>query len=326
MIRQKFFSITCSLLFFFMWAGGAFSQGQPLEKVIVSYPAKTITSFFVSEVTRQKGFFREEGIDIQLIYVRAGSVEMAAIMSGGIDYALGGVSAINAIVANAPLRLAMSNINRVDHLLLAQPSYKTLKDLKGKVIGAQNPGGMMNIMVQEIFEKNGLDSRDVTLVNMGGTQERYISLKSGAAAATVLGIPQSFLAEKEGFRRLAAAGDYVPGFSGLVMSSDRVRKKPDQVRRMIRASLKAMGYIRKHRQETAQMIASTFTMAPDIAQMTYDQLLQIMSPDGMFNLPGLQFFIDLARERQNIRQKMSASQIVELAPLEEVRREMGLSR
>ncbi|MGH7888041.1 MAG: ABC transporter substrate-binding protein, partial [Candidatus Binatia bacterium] len=236
-------------------------------------------------------------------------------------------TAINAIVAGAPLRLAMGYINRVDHLLLAQPKYKTLKDLKGQLIGAQNPGGMINIMVKEILNKNGMDSdRDVTLVNMGGTQERYISLKSGAAAATMLGIPQSFSAEKEGFRRLAAAGDYVPGFSGLVIRSEQVTKKPEQVKRMVRASLKALGFIRQNPQETAQMIGRVFQMTPDIAQMTYDQLLQIMSPDGMFSLPGLQFFIDLARERQKVPREMSASQIVELSPLQEVRRGMGLSR
>jgi NitT/TauT family transport system substrate-binding protein len=326
MIWRKTFSYTICLSVFFILAG-AVTYGQPLEKVIVSYPAKTITSFFVPELARQKGFFREEGIDVQLTYVRSGGVEIAAMLSGEVDYTVGGATAINAIVAGAPLRLAMGYINRVDHLLLAHPKYKTLKDLKGQLIGAQNPGGMINIIVKEIFNKNGMDSdRDVTLVNMGGTQERYISLKSGAAAATLLGIPQSFSAEKEGFRRLATAGDYVPGFSGLVIRNEQAGKNPEQVKRVVRASLKALGFIRQSPQETAQIIGRVFQMAPDIAQMTYDQLRQIMSPDGMFSLSSLQFFIDLARERQKITKEISASQIVELAPLQEVRRASSPSR
>lgn len=324
---RHFISRTYAIFYFLVWGGAATSYGQPLERVIVSYPAKTITSFFVPEVARQKGFFREEGLDVQMTYVRSGGVEIAAMLSGEVDFTVGGVTAINAIVAGAQLRLAMGYINRVDHLLLANPKFKTLKELKGQVIGAQNPGGMINIIVKEIFNKNGLDAdRDVTLINMGGTQERYISLKSGAAAATLLGIPQSFGAEKEGFRRLAAAGDYVPGFSGLVIRGEQVSKKPEQVKRMVRASLRALGFIRQNPQETAQMIGRVFQMAPEIAQMTYDQLLVIMSPDGMFNLAGLQFFIDLARERQKVAKETSASQIVELAPLQEARRAMGLSR
>ena len=327
MMWRHFIFLTYVIFYFLVWGGAATSYGQALERVIVSYPAKTITSFFVPEVARQKGFFREEGLDVQMTYVRSGGVEIAAMLSGEVDFTVGGVTAINAIVAGAQLRMAIGYINRVDHLLLANPKFKTLKELKGQVIGAQNPGGMINIIVKEIFNKNGLDSdRDVTLINMGGTQERYISLKSGAAAATLLGIPQSFSAEKEGFRKLAAAGDYVPGFSGLVIRSEQVTKKPEQVKRMVRASLKALGFIRQNPQETAQMIGRVFQMTPDIAQMTYDQLVVIISPDGMMNLPGLQFFIDLARDRQKIAKEISSSQIVELAPLREVRGAMGLAR
>ena len=319
------------LLLFFSYClflgGAATSQAQSLERVIVSYPSKTISSYFVPELARQRGFFREEGIDAQMTYVRSSGVEIAAMLSGEVDYTIGGTTAINAIVAGAPLRLAMGYLNRVDHLLIANSKYKTLKDLKGQVIGAQTPASIINVILKEIFSKNGMDAdRDVTLVNMGGTQERYISLKAGAAAATLLGSPQSFSAEREGFRRLAAAGDYAPGFSGLVIRSDLPSKKPEQLKRFLRASLKALAFIRQSPQETTQIIGREFKMAPDIAQPTYDQLLQIMSPDGLLVLPNLQFFIDLSRERQKIAKEVPASQIVEMGPIQEVRRAMGLAR
>lgn len=330
MSQRKNLRRTCQLLLFSFCLIGrtaTTSHAQTLERVIVSYPSKTISSYFVPELGRQRGFFREEGIDAQMTYVRSSGVEIAAMLSGEVDYTIGGATAINAIVAGAPLRLAMGYLNRVDHLLIANSKYKTLKDLKGQVIGAQTPASLINVILKEIFSKNGMDAdHDVTLVNMGGTQERYISLKAGAAAATLLGSPQSFSAEKDGFRRLAAAADYAPGFSGLVIRNDLASKKPEQLKRFLRASLKALAFIRQSPQETTQMIAREFKMAPEIAQPTYEQLLQIMSPDGVLLLPNLQFFIDMARERQKISRELPASQLVETAPLQEVRRAMGLAR
>lgn len=315
------------LLLLATFGAAADCRSQSLERVIISYPSKTISSYFVPEVARQKGFFREEGIDAQMTYVRSSGVEIAAMLSGDVDYTIGGTTAINAIVAGAPLRLAMGYLNRVDHLLIANTKYKTVKELKGQVIGAQTAASIINVILKEMFSKNGMDAeRDVTLVNMGGTQERYISLKAGAAAATLLGSPQSFSAEKDGFRRLAAASEYAPGFSGLVIRSDLPSKKPDQLKRYLRASLKALAFIRQSPQETTQMIGREFKMAPEIAQPTYEQLLQIMSPDGLLVLPNLQFFIDLSRERQKIAKEVPASQIVEMGPIQEVRRAMGLSR
>lgn len=293
----------------------------------MSYPGKSIGPFFIPEVARQKGFFREQGIDIQLTYVRAGGIDLAALLSGDLDYTIGGTSTINGFVAGAPVRLVMSYLNGTDLFFIGNPKYRTPKELKGQVVGAQNPGGMINIMVAEILRNSGLNpDRDVTVINLGGNQDRYISLKTGAAAATILGTPHSFRAEREGFRRLAAGTDYVPGFTGMGTCTDQISKKPDQLKRVSRALLKAMSYIRQNRQEMVAMIAREFTMEPDIAQSTYELLLDLMSPDGTFNLKGLQFFIDLARERQKIQKEIPASQVVELAILKEAQREIGMAR
>jgi NitT/TauT family transport system substrate-binding protein len=303
-------------------------KGAPREKVIMSYQAKTMTSYFIPEMARRKGFFQAEGLDVELIYVRGGQVDLSALLAGQSDFSVGGGAAISAFVAGAPIRLVVNFINQVDQALLAQPKFVSVKDLKGQIIASQNPGGFMDTLLRQILGKNGLNpDRDVVFINMGGSPERYQALKSGSVAATILGTPHTFRAEKEGFRMVAAARDYVAGsVSSLVVRADRVAKKRDQVKKTIRASLKTMGYIREHRKEAVDVIMREFGMDQEFAVLTYEQFLQLMSPDGSYAMPAVQFLIDLARKSQKVEREIPASQALDLAVLHEVQRELGLSR
>lgn len=311
------------------WASSAFAQGSvPAEKVLISYQAKTMTSYFIPEVARQKGFFQKEGLDVQMLYIRGGQIDISALISGQVDYSVGGGASLGAFVAGVPLRLVVNFINKVDHGLLAQPKYVSVKDLKGQTIASQNPGGFMDILMRQILSRNGLNpDRDVVFVNMGGSPERYQALASGSVAATILGAPHTFLAERAGFRKVAAASDYLEGsVSSLVVRADRIAKKPEQIKKAIRSSLRAMAYVRENRQESIQMVMREFGMDQELAASSYNQLLQIMSPDGGYILPGVQFLIDLARKSQKVQREIPASQALDLSLLQEVQRELGLVR
>jgi len=169
--------------------------------------------------------------------------------------------------------------------------------------------------------------RDVVILNMGGTPERYAALRSGSVAAVMLSAPHSFRAEKEGFYKIAAAVDYVdvPG-TGIAVRADRVKKQPGQIKRFIRASLRAIEYIRENRSEMTQMIAHEFGMDQEIAALAYKQLLELLSPDGRHRMDGLQLIVDIARAAQKVNRQISAPQLVDEAPLEEVLREPGWLR
>lgn len=231
-------------------------------------------------------------------------------------------------MAGAPIRLVANFISQVDQALLAQPKFTSVKDLKGQIIGSQNPGGFTDTLLRQILGKNGLNpDRDVVFVNLGGSPERYQALKAGTVAAILLGAPDSLRAEKEGFRNVAAARDYVAGsVSSLVVRADRVAKKPEQIKKAIRASLRAMRHIREQRQDAIEIIASEFGVNQELATLTYDQFLQLMSPDGSYSLPAVQFLIDLARKSQKVEREIAASQPLDLSLLQEVQRETGFIR
>ncbi len=259
------------------WSTIAFCFYPPpasAEKVVVSYPSRSLTSFLIPEIARQRGFFLAEGIEANLIYVR-GAIDIKALVTGDVDY---------------------------------------------ETIGSLNPGGLVDALLRQILLKNGLDpDRDVILINLGGTPERYAALKSGTVAATVLGAPHNFCAERDGFRKIAVAADYVHvPTSGLTVRSDRIVKQPQQIKKMIRGILRAMKFVRENRGDTIATIVRELGMDPESAGKGYEQIVSLMSEDGHVQPDGVQFLIDLARQAQKINKPLTAAQMIDHSLLEEV--------
>lgn len=289
------------------------------EKIVLCYPSRSLTSFLIPEIARQKGFFQAEGLEAHLIYVR-GAIDIKALVTGDVDYAMSSGSAISAFTAGIPIRLVFGLVSRAEHVLMAQSKFRQVKELKGQAIGSLNPGGLVDALLRQILAKNGLDpDRDVTLINLGGTPERYAALKTGTVAATVLGAPHNFRAEREGFNKIAAAADYtqVPT-AALSVRADRLAKQPQQIKKTMRAILRAMKHMRDNRTETVTTIVREFGMDGDSAAKGYDQIVSLMSENGYVPVNGVQFLIDLARQTQKIARPISAGQMIDHSLLEEL--------
>lgn len=322
---EYFFFVLFVLLAF---TADARSQGNVAsDRVVVSYPSKSITSFPILETAQRRGFFRRENLDVSAVYMRGG-IDIKAVLTGDADFGTGSTTAVTAFVAGAPLRVVMSLNSYVDQALYAQPKYRTLAELKGQSIGSLNPGGLVDTLLRKVIVQNGLSpERDFILLNMGGTPERYAALKAGTLAASMLSAPHSLHAEKEGFTKIAATRDYVdvPG-TALVAHVDKIKKQPEMIKRFLRATLRSMSYIRENRADTMQMIAREFAMAPDIAALAYDKLVELLSVNGKIRVDGYQLLLDFARAVQKIERPINAAQLVDDRLLDEVVRETGIKR
>jgi len=299
----------------------------PSDKVVVSYPSKSITNFPIMETGQRRGFYQKENLSVSLVYMRGG-IDIKALLTGDADFGTGSTTAVTAFVAGAPLRVVMSMNSFVDQALYAQPKYRNLAQLKGQSIGSLNPGGLVDTLLRKIIVQNGLSpERDFIILNMGGTPERYAALKSGTLAASMLSAPHSLRAEKDGFTRIAVTRDYidVPG-TAFVVHADKIKKQPQMVKRFLRASLRAMNFIRENRADTTQMIVREFGMDQEIAGLAYKQLLELLSTDGKNRVDGYQMLIDFARAAQKIDRPISAAQFVDETLLDELIREGGISR
>jgi NitT/TauT family transport system substrate-binding protein len=311
----------------FVFANEARAQISALDKVVVSYPSKSITNFPILETAQRKGFFQKETLSVSLVYMRGG-IDIKALLTGDADFGTGSTTAVTAFVAGAPLRVVMSLNSYVDQGLYAQPKYRNLAQLKGQSIGSLNPGGLVDTLLRRIIIKEGFSpERDFILLNMGGTPERYAALKSGTLAASMLSAPHSLRAEKEGFTRIAVTRDYVdvPG-TAFVTHADKIKKQPNMIKRFLRASLRAMNYIRDNRADTTQMIMREFAMDQEIAGLAYKVLLELLSPDGKNRVEGYQLLVDFARAAQKLDRPINAAQFLDETILDEIGREGSIAR
>ena len=306
----------------FLFSSEAWAQTITPEKVVVSYPSKSITNFPILETGQRRGFYQKENLSVNLVYMRGG-IDIKALLTGDADFGTGSTTAVTAFVAGAPLRVIMSMNSFVDQALYAQPKYRNLAQLKGQSIGSLNPGGLVDTLLRKIIAQNGLSpERDFIILNMGGTPERYAALKSGTLAASMLSAPHSLRAEKDGFTRIAVTRDYVdvPG-TAFVVHADKIKKQPQMVKRFLRASLRAMNYIRENRADTTQMIVREFGMDQEVAGLAYKQLLELLSADGKNRVEGYQLLVDYARAAQKIDRPIHAAQMIDETLLDEMMRE-----
>ena len=227
-----------------------------LKKVRFSTSAISISEL-PFKVAQLKGFWREEGLDVEAILIR-GAVGMQALLGGSVDYTSASGSTIAAAVRGLPVKLVFVSSAKPQFDLMAQPSIRSVQELKGKVIGISSRGGSNDLMTQMILQKNGLaPNKDVTLIIVGGQEESYLALRAGRIAAALMTPPRPFMLQRDGFHRIAYAGDYMPTYpnGGIGVTDEYVGshyfKKLTQLEMTWGDTLHQLGEVSARMQDTA---------------------------------------------------------------------------
>src|SRR5215472_15863616 len=124
-------SATLYLVAVILFAG--VSSADALDEVIVSYAGPTVT-FLPGEVARQRGFFREQNLDIKLLLTRS-EVDRAALVSGSVDYTLRAGSSFVSAARGLPVRIVLLGTVKPFWGLVVRPHVKSVAELKGKIDG-----------------------------------------------------------------------------------------------------------------------------------------------------------------------------------------------
>src|SRR5438132_5861056 len=124
-----------------------------LEEIIASYAGPTIT-FLPAEVARQRGFLREQNLDIKLLLTRS-EVDRAALVSGSVDYTLRAGSSFVSAARGLPVRIVLLGTMKPFWGLVVRPQVNSVSELKGKSVGVPGLLGSQQVSVKFIFQHYG---------------------------------------------------------------------------------------------------------------------------------------------------------------------------
>ena len=313
----------------FLLLASPVNAAQPaLETVRIGIPGKLVdfSPFYVGIKT---GIYRSEGLEPQFIVMRSGII-IPALLSGELDYTTIYGSTIRSAVSGLPLKVIATLITKQSFFLYAQPEIKRVQDLKGKRIAISGFASSTDKAAREALKPAGLEAlRDVTLIAMGDTSVRFQSLLSGAIEAAILTPPYTVMAEQKGMRNLVWLGDILGDTpsNGLSTSSKKLKERPDQVQRFLRASVRSMIYTREHRQEALPILMKEFPgLERNTLAGTLDFYLKAMSPDGRVSDAVVRDIINEQRELLGVRTEVPLSQVADFGPLNRVVKELGTGK
>jgi NitT/TauT family transport system substrate-binding protein len=209
-------------------------------------------------VAQQRGFFREEGLEAEIILMKAIQT-VQSLLGGSIEFGTATGTAVSAAVSGADVRVVMALTDRPSFDLIAQPSITSVQQLRGKKIGVSAVGSLGEILARQILLAYKVPPNQVTILPLGISQLSYSALKAGAVEAIMASPPVNYVAQDQGFRKLAAGGDVYRSIQGgLVTTRAIISERPELVTRAIRATLRAVRLIKNDRKYGIEFVKGPF--------------------------------------------------------------------
>jgi ABC-type nitrate/sulfonate/bicarbonate transport system substrate-binding protein len=289
------------------------------ERVSIATPSRGLFEFPVV-VAMRKGFYKDEGIDVDKVQMQP-ALGVKALISGDIDYLLAWGSALRAAVTGVPVKAVVGIAGRPLHVLVARSEIKSAKELKGKVIGVDSVAGTVDYLARVAVRHFGFEpDKDVQIIVTGESPTRLAALRSGAIDATPIDVAFAVKAEDEGFRRLVYLGDLIElPLSGMAVTDQKLQTHRDQVRKVVRATVRGTRYFKQNRNDTVQMLADYLRITPAQAAKAYDTSRSSFSDDGMISDKGVQLDVQLTKERLKLTKEIPLSQLVDWSLVKEIK-------
>ena len=284
------------------------AQTTPITLGVTTRTGTTGLPFVIAE---ERGFFKNEGIN-GIIVVMQNQVVVNGVVTRNLDYGGTFSNFIGAALSGLPVRIVMAVMDGSDHYLVTGPNIKRVEDLKGKKFGISSFGGTPHSETIMILKKYGMNpEKDVIFLQIGGSSSRYAALDSGSIDAAMLVPPFNKLAKKRGFNEILSFNDVmnIP-IGGLAVNTQKIKEKPDEIVRMIKAILKSVDYIRTHKSEVLTIMDTKWGIKEaDIRDGIYRDIIGIYSRTGIATDDTMKNVVQLVRDTRKSKDDTPMSNI-----------------
>src|ERR1041384_765209 len=301
---------------------GALRAAQ-LERVRAGYSIGGLIPFPVI-VARENKIFEQLGLDLELINIPP-TLAVTALVSGDLQYVIFAGTTLNAAVRGLPVKLVMVYKDRPLFSLMSRPEIRSIKELKGKVLGVATLTSGESFLSRRLLKDAGIDAdKEMTLRVIGNTPDRLQALRTGAVDATTLTLPADILAELLGLRRIAFMGDTLESINGGYGVSDRwLQQRPDQIKKMIAVAFRGMAQGRTPPQDSIGHLMAKWKLEHEVAEKAFDMMIKTWTETGVSSDATLQAGIDESLKISNSKQSVALSQVADFTLTREVFRELN---
>ena len=275
---------TLRIIFFSLLSMILLAASGEAGRVRVAIPSTTHAVLAFS-TSRDEGYYRDEGLDVELILMSA-PIASRALLSGDVEVATVGGAGLPPVLSGAPLRFIFTTYNRPMFWLFGKAEIRSVKELKGKRVGVSGIGSGPDSLLREALRRNALEGRDVAILSLGVMPTIYSGLQSGVVDAAMLSPPFTFRAEEDGFRELIAfpKQDLVEMQGSILVKESFLQSDPATLEKFIRATHKGFLYIKQNRAGTIPILGRYLQVKEDLAAKAYEQVVRpAMTQDGTLN-------------------------------------------
>lgn len=275
-------------------------------------------------------FFLEEGFDLEFMTMRT-DLAIASLGAGDVDYVAHGGAALRAGALGFPLKMIFALDHKTPFWLAAQPEIKSAQQLVGKKIGISFPGDTPQIILKRFLQRQGIDpDRAVSYVGGQFSPIALQSLLGGVLDAAVLAPPFNVIASEKKLSLLTFLGQSVPDATvsnGLVTSEQKLRSNPDEVKRIVRASLRSLNAFRRDQTAATYFLAAHFEISHSIAAKAYPNAVDILTADGEISAEKVRQILAMMPDTgQKEVAALSPATLTDFSFLREARKESEPSR
>ena len=315
--------LTIAYLLFIM-ATAAFAQSGKAENLRVSFASFGVI-YYPHFLARELGYYRDEGLNVEVIAM-PGGLATQALVAGDLQFSTSSGSSLNASLRDIKLKVVYVNLDRPLYSLMTwRDDIRKVNDLKGRTVGVASRGDTMEGSVNLLLRKYGMDPmRDVIWVALG-REGRVPSLVSKNVDTAVLGFADTRLVKSRGFQVHEAVNigkEIKMLYTGLATTEELLAKRPDLVRRFIRATVKGREFLKRNKTQSLTLGKKYDRTPDDVRHADYDATMEMMTLDGTEDIETQRSDIEIAKRALGIRKEVPPEQIFDFRIVQEVYREL----
>lgn len=277
--RVRSYCASTIVLTFVLWGGFAVAENapeRPLEKVTFAYSSLS-GNMAPLWITREQGFFRKYGLDVQLVFIESGSTTVQSLISKDVSFAqMAGAGAVQSRLRGSDIVMIAGAVNTLTFKFFVDKGIKKPEQLKGTVAAVTRFGSSTDFALRYALERYGLaPDRDVTILQAGNMAAIVAGLEAGKIQGAMLSAPFTLKAKNLGFPLLADLQMLGLEYqhTGLATSQALIKSRPDLVRNVMKAYVEGIHYYKTHRAESLAILAKYLkTNDADVLAEIYDDI------------------------------------------------------